>query len=470
MEKTVANILVVDDDRDILVTAKLLLKRAFTKVVTESDPVNLYKHLGNDHFDVVLLDMNFSPGVTSGREGMRWLREIKRKHPATQVVLNTAYGDINLAVDAMKEGATDFVVKPWDEEKMVNTLKAAVKLAKKPVQPQSPNKSEKPPADTANQYSKIVTQSPAMQPVLDWIAKVSATDADVLILGENGTGKELVARAIHRESLRAEGPFIKVDLGAIPESLFEAELFGHTKGAFTDAKQDRAGRFEMAQGGTLFLDEIGNLSLPMQMKLLSALQNRVITRVGSNTQIPIDVRLLSATNMALYQMVENGTFRQDLLYRINTVEIHLPPLRERPEDIAVLGAYFIEQLAGKYHKKITAISPAGLEKLQRYHWPGNIRELQHTIERAIIMTDQDQLLPEHLILSAPTAAQQPSHSTSPAGSSTQAPTTLNLEALEKEAITMAIQKHDGNLSKAAKELGMGRNTLYRKMDKYGIST
>lgn len=469
MSKTDGKILVVDDDPDVLVTLRLLLKRRFTHVVTESDPVNIYKHFSKDAFDVVLLDMNFSPGVTSGREGIRWLKEIMKKYPDTNVVMNTAYGDVELAVQAMKEGATDFIVKPWDEEKMISTINAAIQVSRsrKEVKEQQPKKN-KAAEEFEQDQQEMISESPAMEPVFETIDKVAGTDANVLILGENGTGKELVARDIHQQSTRADEPFVKVDLGAIPESLFEAELFGHTKGAFTDAKQDRPGRFEMAHGGTLFLDEIGNLSHPLQSKLLSALQSRMITRVGSNEQIPINIRLLCATNMKLYEMVEKGDFRQDLLYRINTVEINLPPLRKRVEDIQVLAEYYLEIYGRKYDKTIERLSQEAIDKMRNYHWPGNIRELQHTLERAVIMCDGHTLQADGILLSAPQKSATEETPTAAHASGEQMPPTLNIEELEKQAIRTAIEKHDGNMSKAAKELGMGRNTLYRKMEKYGI--
>lgn len=463
MDRIPGKILVVDDDPDVLVTAKLLLKRRFSDVLTEKDPTNLYKQLANNQFDVVLLDMNFSPGATSGREGLHWLKEILRKAPESQVVLNTAYGDVELAVKAMKEGAMDFVVKPWDEEKLIATIQAALKLSQSQQEVNRLRTKHKTLSrDMDQQYSEMISESPAMQPVFDTIEKVAVTDANVLILGENGTGKELVARAIHRSSKRNNEDFVKVDLGAIPESLFESELFGHVKGAFTDAKEDKPGRFEIASGGTLFLDEIGNVPLQLQAKLLSALQNRTITRVGSTKSIPIDIRLVSATNMPLYEMTEEGTFRQDLLYRINTVEILIPPLRERPEDINAISKHYLNTYVEKYNKCCYSFTNDALDKMLAYSWPGNIRELQHAVERAVIMSDGDELDAPDILMKSQTAT------ASSVGSPVKVQPTLNVEELEKQAIQTAIRKHSGNLSKAAKELGMGRNTLYRKLEKYGL--
>ncbi|MEL6677006.1 MAG: sigma-54 dependent transcriptional regulator, partial [Bacteroidota bacterium] len=336
-QKESGKILIVDDDPDILLTAKMVLKKRFGAIQTENDPHKITSILGDDQYQLVLLDMNFTAGFTSGKEGLRWLKKIRKISPQTHVVLMTAYGDINLAVRAMKEGATDFVVKPWENDALQATVLAAMQSAPPQANATSSTKNVAPSSLTAAQVTRedpvIIGNSPAMQKVYRAVEKVAATDANVLILGENGTGKELAARALHQQSKRKDKPFIHVDLGAISSTLFESELFGHTKGAFTDAREDRAGRFEAAQGGTLFLDEIGNLSLPLQAKLLSALQSRTVTRVGSNKVIPIDIRLVCATNMPLYEMVGEKDFRQDLLYRINTVEIMLPPLRDRQEDV-----------------------------------------------------------------------------------------------------------------------------------------
>ncbi|MCF8343918.1 MAG: sigma-54 dependent transcriptional regulator [Bacteroidales bacterium] len=456
MTQQPANILIIDDDADILQTTRMVLKKQYANIFTERNPQKITEFLKEYDFDVILLDMNFRAGHTSGKEGLEWLRNIKKFNPGTQVVMITAYGDVNLAVKAMKEGATDFVVKPWDNQKLLATVTSAYRLGRSQKEIEKHRVRESTlSSDMDKSFSKIIGKSDAMQSVYSIVDKVSATDANVLILGENGTGKELIARDIHRKSARAEQVFIGVDLGALPETLFESELFGYTKGAFTDARQDKAGRFEVASGGTLFLDEIGNLSLSLQAKLLSALEKRTIYRIGSNKPVTIDVRLISATNMPLYEMINENSFREDLLYRMNTVEIHLPPLRERRGDVPLLAEYFLKVYSAKYGKQKLGISKDALKRLDAYHWPGNIRELQHVIERVVIMTEEDQIRAEHLMLTA---------EESPQGLSE----TLNIEALEKEAIGKALKKQNGNLSQAAKEVGLDRTTLYRKMEKYGI--
>lgn len=449
-KKRSEKILIVDDDTDILLTAKIVLKQQFSNIATENNPHQIEQRLSEDQVDLVLLDMNFTTGFTSGKEGLRWLKKIRKASPSTKVVLMTAYGDINLAVKAMKEDASDFVVKPWDNEALLATLVSVVQEAG----PRTTVSTANPAAQTMQRAQPTtIGQSAPMVKVFETIEKVGSTDANVLVLGENGTGKELAARAIHQASQRAERPFVHVDLGAISESLFESELFGHVKGAFTDAREDREGRFEAANGGTLFLDEIGNLSPPLQAKLLSALQSRTIQRVGSNKPIPIDIRLVSATNMPIHQMVNDHSFRQDLLYRINTVELTLPPLRERQEDLPLLVAHFMGIYADRYHREPLQVPPALYDQMRRYRWPGNIRELQHAIERAIIMEDLDCLLP-----ATPSAEPAPF---------TQRDD-YNLEEVERDAIQKAIAKHQGNISHAARELGLGRTTLYRKMNKYGL--
>ena len=455
-KKEAGKILIVDDDDDILLTARLVLKQRFSDIRTENDPHKISQLLGEEPYQLVLLDMNFTAGFTSGKEGLRWLKKIKKISPDTHVVLMTAYGDVSLAVKAMKDGATDFVVKPWDNEALQATVLSAVQNPVPQIHKQKSELAKEAIRDSANTQTQIIGEAASMKKMFKTISKVAQTDANVLILGENGTGKELAARAIHQQSLRASQPFIHVDLGAISESLFESELFGHTKGAFTDAHEDRKGRFEAAQGGTLFLDEIGNLSLALQAKLLSALQSRSITRVGSNKPIPIDTRLICATNMPLHEMVREKKFRQDLIYRINTVEITLPPLRERISDIPLLVDYFMERYAKKYNREPIPVKADDMERLQRYSWPGNIRELQHSIERAVIMEDLDSMVPMDDVSSI-----------LPSSSSTMQ-TDYNLEEVEKNAIKHAISKHNGNISKAAKELGLGRTTLYRKMSKYGL--
>ncbi len=456
MTKLKGNILIIDDDPDILHTTRVVLRKHFANIRTERNPEVLSHILNTRDYDVILLDMNFSTGSTSGREGLEWLGKIKKADPGNIVIMITAYGDIDLAVKAMKEGAIDFVVKPWDNKKLSATVMAAYKLAQSTREiSKYKNREIMLSKDMEQPFSTIIGKSQAMKEIFSMINKVGQTDANILILGENGTGKELIAREIHRRSGRSEQIFISVDLGAIAETLFESELFGHSKGSFTDAKQDRAGRFETASGGTLFLDEIGNLSLPLQAKLLSALENRKIFRIGSNKGIPIDIRLISATNMPLYEMVNEKQFRDDLLYRINTVEIMLPPLRERKKDIPLLVNHFLSIYSRKYKKQQISINHEAIRKMESYHWPGNIRELQHIIERALIMSENDEINAEDILLTAES-------SDAVSGGN------LNIEELEKNAIKKALLKHAGNLTKAAKELGLGRTTLYRKMEKYGI--
>ncbi len=457
MSKIDGKILVLDDDQGVLYTAKMILKQHFETVVTEKDPLKLDFLLNQEKYDVIVLDMNFSYGLTSGKEGIKLLRKVLAKDPDAHVLMNTAYGDIDIAVEAMKEGAVDFLVKPWQKEKLLATVTAIYELSKTKKQLENLRASQKIVVrDQHKAYEEIVSVSPAMKPVFEAIKKVAATDANVLILGENGTGKELVARAIHNSSPRVDENFIKVDLGAVTESLFQSELFGHVKGAFTDAHENRPGRFEMANHGTLFLDEIGNLSLAMQAKLLTTLQFKQVTRVGSNKAIPLDTRLICATNMPLYEMASEKEFRQDLLYRINTVEIKLPPLRERIEDIEPLARHFLKIYGKKYKKEKMRLNETTINKLKAYSWPGNVRELQHAIERAIIMSNSPLLAPEDFLL-----VERPNQNVI-------ATDTFNMEEMEKQAIQNAIRNADGNLTQAAKALGVGRSTLYRKMEKYKL--
>lgn len=457
MDKDLGKILIIDDDEDVLLAAKLLLKKHAQQVTIEKNPKKIPFLLNNDTYDVILLDMNFSKDTTSGKEGFYWLSEIIEKDPKAVVILITAFGDVEMAVKALKEGATDFVLKPWQNDKLIATLNTAVKLKRSYNEVDRLRKAKKQLEEDINQpFRDIIGSSPAMQNIYKLVDKVAGTDANVLILGENGTGKELIARAIHQKSLRGDSVYVGVDMGAITETLFESELFGHKKGAFTDAHADRTGRFEAANGGTLFLDEIGNLSLPLQSKLLAALQNREITRLGDNKSTPIDIRLVCATNMPLAEMVESNEFRQDLLYRINTVEINLPPLRERLEDIPQLANHFIEMYAKKYRKEVKGIQEGALEKLKKYHWPGNVRELQHAIERAIIMSEEDELTTmDFFFLSG-------------SSSSSSSPDSFNLEEVERSVIEKALERHNGNISKAAKELGLTRASLYRRLEKYGL--
>lgn len=454
-KKVQANILVVDDDVDILTTARIVLKSKFSSIQTESSPHQISQLLDQDTFDLVLLDMNFTAGFTSGKEGLRWLKKIKKAAPQTHVVLMTAYGDVSLAVKAMKDGATDFVVKPWDNEALLASVLSAIQSPAPTLNAGKSNGKSDAVSSAAGDQPLMLGESPSMVKVFHNISKVASTDANVLVLGENGTGKELVARELHQQSNRADQAFVHVDMGAISDTLFESELFGHVKGAFTDAREDRIGRFEAAHGGTLFLDEIGNLSLPLQAKLLTALQSRTITRVGSNQSKTVDVRLICATNMPLHEMVHEKTFRQDLLYRINTVELKLPPLRDREGDIELITTHFLKIYTEKYNREGFSIPANVIRRLNQYTWPGNIRELQHSIERAVIMEDTDGIVPE--------GAEQVN-----LFQETEAGDELNLEEVEKKAIMHAINKHHGNISQAAKELGLGRTTLYRKMNKYGL--
>lgn len=449
-------ILIVDDDPDVLLAAQMVLKQEFARVLTESDPANLEALLAREEIDVVLLDMNFVAGVTTGQEGLDWLGRIKTWAPATNIILMTAYGGVDLAIRGIKAGASDFVVKPWDNARLIATVNSALRYSRSTREVQQLKTRQA----LVNRFvdqdrHQIIGESEALAEVLASIEKVAATDANVLILGENGTGKELVARALHSQSQRSDQAFVSIDIGAIAESLFESELFGHTRGAFTDAKTDRPGRFEVASGGTLFLDEIGNLNVQMQAKLLGVLETRSLTRLGSDRPVNVDVRLVSATNMPLYDMVEDFQFRQDLLYRLNTVEIRLPPLRERKTDIPVLAEHFMAQFCRKYNKPGLTLAQSSLKKLQDYHWPGNIRELQHAIERAVIMAESNTLEADNFVLEKP-------------ASRTTVDANLNLEQVEKETIKKALIKYQGNLSKAATELGLGRSTLYRKMNKYGL--
>ncbi len=459
MEKINAKVLIVDDDQDVLLAAKLFLKQHFTIVHTEKEPENIPALLANENYDVILLDMNFSKDSTSGKEGFHWLNVILEIDPAAVVIFITGYGDIELAVQGIKEGATNFLLKPWENKKLLATITANLKVRESKKELEDLRTKQKVLiADQDNSYSRIIGTSPPMQQVLKAATKVAVTDANVLILGENGTGKELVARAIHKASKRKDEVFISVDLGAISETLFESELFGFKKGAFTDAREDRAGRFEAANKGTIFLDEIGNLSLALQSKLLSVLQNRKVVRLGSNKEIPIDVRLICATNMPLYQMVNEGKFRQDLLYRINTVEIKVPPLRDRTEDIPLLIEHYLDIYCKKYHTPRKRVSSSTLKRLEKHNWPGNIRELQHAVERAVIMSDSNVLEPSDFFLSQIDEAKETSIT----------PVSMNLEETEKMLIRKVIDKHGGNISKAAKELGLTRASLYRRLEKYGL--
>jgi DNA-binding NtrC family response regulator len=454
----VGRVLVVDDDEDVLHAARLLLKQHFAAVHTETQPDRLPSLLENEGYDVILLDMNFARDVSGGDEGFYWLKQIQATDPSAVVVLITAFGDVDLAVRAIKAGATDFVLKPWQNEKLVATLTAAMRLHRSHERNRVlAEQQEHLVKSLDHPYSEFIGVSAAMRHVFDTIQRVGPTEANVLILGENGTGKELVARALHRHSRRASRIFVGVDMGAVSDTLFESEFFGHVKGAFTDAREDRAGRFELASGGTLFLDEIGNLPSRIQAKLLTVLQERTVTRLGSNRTIPVDIRLISATNMPIHEMVQQQKFRQDLLYRINTIQITLPPLRERTDDIAPLAEHFLKIYCARYHKPQKRLAAGGLRHLEKYAWPGNVRELQHAIERAVIMSDRKTLSPADFPLYDPT------------GKDTKlAFKELHLEEVERTVIRRVLAKHNGNLSRACKELGLSRTSLYRRIQKYGL--
>jgi len=458
MSNKTGKILVVDDDEDVLQAARLLLKQHTQTVQTESNPDKIPTLMAGENFDVILLDMNFTRDVSSGQEGFHWLGRILNIDPAAVVIMITAYGDVEMAVQAIKQGAADFVMKPWQNEKLLATISAGLKLRQSQTEITALKSREKQLAtDIDQKFMNIIGDSEAMQQIFEDIAKVAQTDANILILGENGTGKELIAREIHRKSLRRDNVFIAVDMGAITETLFESELFGHVKGAFTDAREDRIGRFEMAKDGSLFLDEIGNLQPALQAKLLAVLENRTVIRVGSNKPTPIDIRLICATNMPIYEMVDDNRFRQDLLYRINTVEIKLPNLRERVEDIALLVKHFLKIYRKKYNKHITRIHASTITRLEKYAWPGNVRELQHAVERAVIMCDADILRPKDFFLSAPRTRKDELILDK-----------YNLDEVEKAVIKKALVKHKGNVSHAARELGLTRTSLYRRMQKYDL--
>jgi DNA-binding NtrC family response regulator len=451
-------VLIIDDDEDVLFSARLLLKRYYSIVRIEKNPNKIPDILKDEHYDVILLDMNFSGDTTSGTEGFSWLKKILELDPTAVVVLITAFGNIEMAVKAIKEGATDFVLKPWQNEKLLATISSAMKLSysKREIEDLL-SKQKQLTSDLDSQFQEIIGASEEMKRVFSMIQKVAQTDANVLILGENGTGKELVARAIHRHSGRNDKIFLSVDVGALSESLFESELFGYKKGAFTDAREDRAGRFEIASGGTLFLDEIGNLTPNQQVKLLSVLQNRQVTRLGANISIPIDIRLICATNLPFTDLKSENRFRQDLLYRINTIDIQLPPLRKRIGDIPLLVKHFTNMYCRKYNKEQKSLSNEALKKIMGYLWPGNVRELQHTLERVIIMSESVILQPSDFLFSSDNSPKD-----------MMSLNNYHLEEAEKMLIIKAVSKYDGNLTKAAKELGITRAALYRRLEKYGL--
>jgi len=438
----------------VLTAVRLLLKTEAKEVVTEKNPENIRHLLSKNEFDLILLDMNFNSTIHTGNEGIFWLKKIKEFSNSPAVVMITAYGDIDLAVRSLKEGASDFMIKPWHNEKLISTIAEALKkrnAAK--VNSTAPKTSFDSIIGT-----QLLGNSEAMKDIFVKIEKIAPTDANVLILGENGTGKDLIAQAIQQKSLRNNKAFIKVDAGALTESLFESELFGHKKGAFTDAREDRIGRFEAADGGTIFLDEIGNISLQQQAKLLSVLQNRQVIKLGSNEPVEIDIRLICATNLPLSELANENRFRKDLIYRINTVEIVLPPLRSRKEDIHLLAQHYASLYADKYIKPKIEFDKKAIDKLQAYHFPGNVRELQYTIERAVIMADGESLQADDLIFSPIESARQME----------EEKPDMNLGTVEKNTILRVIEKHNGNITKAAKELGLTRTALYRRLSKYDI--
>jgi DNA-binding NtrC family response regulator len=450
-------LLIVDDNKSVISALEMMLQYEVEKVISISSPKRIHEVLEQNEIDIVLLDMNFQAGINSGNEGLYWMKEILKYDTNISVVMITAYGDVELAVKALREGAIDFILKPWDNEKLLATINAAWKLRisrKEALILKNDNQFLK--KEIKRGEEKIVLgASPTMINVMNIVRKVASTDANVLITGENGTGKELVAREIHNLSKRNNELMVSVDMGSITETLFESEMFGHVKGAFTDAKEDRLGKFETAHKGTLFLDEIGNLSLQSQAKLLSALQNRFIVRVGSNRQIPVDIRLICATNCILPSRVSEGLFREDLLYRINTIQIEVPPLRDRVDDIPVLAYHFLREYSDKYNKPGKKINTQALEKLEYYQWPGNIRELQHSIEKAVILSDSSVIGPSDF-----------SFNTSSKGMTDNDNTTL--EEMEKKLIAESIKKHDNNLSIVASKLGITRQTLYNKLKKYDL--
>ncbi len=457
MEKF-GKILAIDDNEDILFSLKLLLKNHVETIHTEINPDRIPGLMEHGNFDVILLDMNFTRDMIGGQEGFYWLEKILELDPSAVVIFITAYGDVERAVKAIKAGAVDFVLKPWQNAKLLATVSSALKLRGSLIEADKLRLSRNELCKKLDQpFHDFIGDSAEMYKVYNIIQKVASTDASVLVLGENGTGKELVARALHRNSNRRNDVFLSVDLGAISETLFESELFGHMKGSFTDAKKDKPGRFEVATGGTLFLDEIGNLSLPLQSKLLTAIEKREVIRVGSNKPRPIDVRLICATNIPIYQMAKEGNFRQDLLYRINTVEITLPLLSDRIDDIPLLVEHFLQQFAHKYKKNIKSISSTAMKKLRQYNWPGNVRELQHSVERAVILSESKILQPNDFMLKSQQST----------GDEVTL-STYNIEDMERNVIQKALRKYNGNISQAAKELGLTRASLYRRLEKYGL--
>ncbi|KPL12717.1 MAG: AAA family ATPase [Bacteroides sp. SM23_62] len=456
MEKQHARILVIDDDYDVLKSALVLLKRYYSQVEIEQVPDNVIRKIRKESYDIILLDMNFQRGKRDGEEGFYWLKQILKSDPHAVVILITAFGDTDLAVRAIKAGAVDFVLKPWKNQKLLATINSSLQLSHSRKEVQKLKLTQQHLIHGSNPANPIIGRSTAFRDCISIAEKVGKTDADVLIMGENGTGKELIAREIHNLSRRRDNVFIPVDLGSLSENLFESELFGHVKGAFTDAREDKPGRFELADGGTIFLDEIGNLSPGLQSKLLTVLQKKTIIRVGSSEEIPVDFRLISATNQPLYEMVKRFEFREDLLYRINMVEVHVPPLRERTEDIPLLMEYYLEHYMRKYSKPALRISPKTYEKLRKYDWPGNIRELQHMVERTVILNDRKLLTYQDFM---PGKGVQ---------GNLQQKETSRLDDMERQHILKIIDKNKGNITRAARDLGISRTALHRRIRKYGL--
>lgn len=448
--------MIIDDDEYVRLSLKMLLEQYYEQIMAASHPAQITDLIEKEKYDVAILDMNFRHGATSGEEGLFWLKKIKTTSPKTSVILITAYADVKTAVEGIQQGAMDFIVKPWQNEKLLATVKAATELAQEKQKVEQLKEKQKSLNSVSGSKNMLIGNSPETEEIRSMINKIAATEASILITGENGTGKEVVAREIHNNSLRSKEVFMAVDLGAINENVFESELFGHIKGAFTDARENRTGRIEAASGGTLFLDEIGNMSPGMQSKMLTVLQRKEVVPVGANAPRPVDVRVICATNSNLQQMVKEGQFREDLLYRINTMTINVPPLRERPEDIEILSSHFLAQFSAKYRKQLNGLSEDGLKLLKKYSWPGNVRELEHAIERAVIMSEDDQLKEEDFQFLNADFQKTPVFDD------------LNLESLEAWAIRQAIKKYNGNISHAADELGLSRGALYRRMEKYGI--
>jgi DNA-binding NtrC family response regulator len=451
-----SNLLIVDDHKQVLKALVQLLEPEFDHVTGISNPNLIPGHIKKEETDVILLDMNFSAGINTGNEGIFWLNSILKIDPNAVVVMITAYADVDLAVKAIKEGAVDFIVKPWDNNKLVTTLQAACKLRQSKMENKMlRNRQRQINKAIIKKSGPLIWKSEPMENILHVVKKVSRTDANVLVTGENGTGKELIVKEIHQLSRRADEAFVTVDAGTITETLFESEMFGHTKGAFTDAREEKTGWIETASGGTLFIDEIGNLSFTMQAKLLTAIQNRVIYKVGSTIPFNFDVRLVCATNKNLEEMVDRNLFREDLYYRINTIVIEIPPLRERGEDIILLAESFLREFSVKYEKPLLRYSSKTLDKLMKYHWPGNVRELRHSVEKAVIMCDSDVITPEDFLISR-----------SSQNSQSEKPETF--ADIEKQAIQQSLDRNNGNILQASRELGIARQTLYNKIQKYNL--